>query len=301
MNCALATRDWEARFESWGKPPSQTERDKCENAERAIRKAIAASDALASRSVEVFAQGSYRNRTNVRQDSDVDICILCRDIFFFDLPEGMTREQFGFTTPGNYSYDVFKNDVHKALVSYFGNAVVTRGNKAFDIHENTYRIDADAVPAFEYRRYDRIDAYHGGTRFFPNNGATVTNWPQQNYDNGVTKNDATGGRFKAVVRILKRLRYEMADAGVTAPNSMPSYLIECLVWNVPNEGFGHKTYREILRYAIAHLWNATRSFDPCKEWGEINELKYLFRTDQPWTLDPTHSFLDAAWTYLGFQ
>ena len=70
------SRDWENTFSSWGQPPSQTERDKCENAERAVRKAIAESSALANRSISVFTQGSYANRTNVRQDSDVDIYVL---------------------------------------------------------------------------------------------------------------------------------------------------------------------------------------------------------------------------------
>lgn len=301
MNYAVATRDWEASFESWGKPPGETERDKCENAERAIRKAIAASNVLSTRSVDVFAQGSYRNRTNVRKDSDVDICILCRDVFFFDLPDGITREQFGFTSPGNYSYEQFKNDVGSALVSYFGNTGVTRGNKAFDIHANTYRVDADAVPAFEYRRYNNFTSYHEGTRFFPDQGGTVTNWPQQNYDNGVAKNDATGRRFKSLVRILKRLRNEMADAGFPAATPIPSYLIECLGWNVSNEGLAHNAYKDDVRYALAHLWNNTRSDESCHEWGEINELKYLFRAGQPWTRQGTNSFLHAAWNYVGFE
>jgi hypothetical protein len=56
-----------------------------------------------------------------------------------------------------------------------------------------------------------------------------------------------------------------------------------------------------MRYALAHLWNQTRTTDACCEWGEINELKYLFRGGQPWTLEQAHSFLDAAWNYIGFQ
>lgn len=78
--------DWEATFSSWGAPPGDTEQTKSENTERAIRKAIAASDKLNSRSIEVFVQGSYANRTNVRQDSDVDICVLFTGAFFLITP-----------------------------------------------------------------------------------------------------------------------------------------------------------------------------------------------------------------------
>jgi hypothetical protein len=53
---------------SWAKPPGSTEQDKCDNAVRGIRKAIDGSTKLASKTISVFALGSYCNRTNVRQD-----------------------------------------------------------------------------------------------------------------------------------------------------------------------------------------------------------------------------------------
>lgn len=293
-------RDWESTFRSWGQAPSQTERDKCENAERAIRKAIAASSTLANRSITVFAQGSYANRTNVRQDSDVDICVMCRDVFFFDLPQGVQREHYGIS-PATYDYSQFKNEVGDALVSYFGGSSVTRGNKAFDVHANTYRVDADVVPAFEYRRYTSATSYHEGTKFLPDRGYEVINWPQQNYDNGVAKNGRTAERFKAMVRVMKRLRNEMNDSGHTAAAPIPSFLNECLVWNVTDQGFNHSTYTADVRYVIAHLWEQTRTVDTCNEWGEINELKYLFRGGQPWTREQVNTFLHAAWNYVGFQ
>jgi hypothetical protein len=252
----------------------------------------------------VFAQGSYANRTNVREDSDVDICVLCKDTCFTDytMSDGLSDAVFGHGT-AVYPYPAFKNDVEAALKSYFGESAVTRGNKALDVRANTYRIDADVVACCEHLRYmgNPNNHYHlSGTQLIPDDGGTIINWPRQNYDNGVEKNDATGRRFKAVVRILKRLRNEMADAGHAAAEPIPSYLIECLAWNVPNEGFGHDMYKDDVRYALTHLWNQTRSEDSCKEWGEVNELKYLFREGQPWKREDTNLFLQAAWEYIGF-
>jgi len=45
---------WEEQFQEWAKPPGITEQTKCENAERACRKAIAASAPLAGHSVSVI-------------------------------------------------------------------------------------------------------------------------------------------------------------------------------------------------------------------------------------------------------
>lgn len=302
---AESNRDWEATFCSWGAAPSDTEKTKCENAERAIRKAIDASAKLSLKSIDVFAQGSYANRTNVRQDSDVDICVLYTGAFFpdYSMSHGLTGPALGYVD-GTYLYADFKNDVEAALVSYFGSNSVKRGSKAFDVHANTYRIDADVVPCFEHRRFHGTldnNWYDSGTQLCPDNGARIVNWPRQNYTNGVEKNSQTGRRFKAVTRILKRLRNEMADDGYEAVKSIPSYLIECLVWNVPNEGFGHNTLEADVRYALAHLWNETRTDDTCKEWGEINELKYLFRSVQPWNRAQVHTFLQSVWDCIGFE
>jgi len=92
----------------------------------------------------------------------------------------------------------------------------------------------------------------------------------------------------------------MVEEGIEAAAPIPSFLIECLVWNVPNEGFGHEDYADDIRYALAHAFNETISDETCKEWGEVNELKYLF-VAQPWTRYQANQFLDAAWNYIGFE
>ena len=81
------SRDWESIFTTWSQGPSETEESKAENAERQIRQTISASPKLQSRNIVVFTQGSYRNRVNVRQESDVDIGILCYDSFFPEYPK----------------------------------------------------------------------------------------------------------------------------------------------------------------------------------------------------------------------
>jgi hypothetical protein len=300
-------RDWESIFRNWSKPSSDTEEQKCENAERMIRDAIRGSRSLSGRTIEIFPQGSYQNNTNVRQDSDVDICVRCMDVFFYEIPNeaGFTREDAGISD-ASYTYSQFKNEVEQALVAKFGSQAVRRGNKAFDVHASSYRVDADVVACFEHRRYtyrgqDGRYNYLSGTEFQPDNGGSIINWPIQNYENGIIKNKATGDRFKYITRILKRLRNEMEETGISSAEPIPSYLIECLVWNVPNERFGHDQYIDDARYALAYTFNETLSEDKCREWGEVNELKYLFRPSQSWTREQAHAFLDTAWNYIGFE
>ena len=87
---------------------------------------------------------------------------------------------------------------------------------------------------------------------------------------------------------------------IGAANDIASFLIESLVWNVPDSYFGADTYTDMIKNVLAHTASDTSEQSRCHEWGEVNELKYLFRAGQPWTRDQANSFLIAAWTYLGF-
>ena len=296
--------DLEDTFTSWANGPSTTEQTKCENAETAIRKAIAANEKLAAMDIAVFAQGSYRNKTNVKQDSDVDICVRLDSTFFTDYPDGKADKDFG-NKDGSINFADYRNLIQKALEDRFGKDSVTRGDKSFKIHANTYRIDADVVATFEHRRYqvkpDGSYYYLSGIEFITDAGKKIINWPNQHYDNGLKKHEDTGRRYRKVIRILKRLRNEMQDEGIEGAKNIASCLIESLVWNVQNDGFGHDTYTDDVRYVLAHLFNETMKDETCSEWGEVSELKYLFRSIQPWTREQAHNFISAAWDYIGFE
>lgn len=292
--------DWESTFSAWAQPPGQTEQQRCANAEQAIKNAIKGSTILRGRDVQVFTQGSYRNNTNVKKESDVDVAVVCYNVFFSDLPSGKTWNDFGITD-GNYNYAQFKKEVGQALVSYFGSGSVTPGNKAFNIRANSYHVDADVAPFFEHRRYQGNGTYLSGVELRPDNGGKVINWPQQHYDNGVAKNNQTNRSFKSVVRILKSLCVYMEENDIAAAKNIPGFLIECLTWNCPNQSFMYSSYMADVRACLAYLFNNTRTDDQCAEWGEVSELKYLFRGGQKWTRTQAHGFISAAWDYLGFE
>ncbi len=304
MVVAVANRNWEEVFTTWSAGPSTSEQEKCENAERMVKKAIAASSKLANKDLRVFVQGSYKHRTNVRVDSDVDVCVCLRDTFSPRLDDGLTDADLGYTA-ATYKHDEFKNDVEAALREHFGASAVVRGKKAFDVHANTYRVDADVVPTLEHRWHFKYGTGEigviNGTALFPDGGSPILNFPDQTYANGVSKNSATNKSYKPLVRILKRLRNEMGENGIRGPANIPSFLIDCLAWNVPIESFDRGDYRADVRAVLAHIFNSTRKDEDCADWFEVNGIKYLFRSSQPWTREVAHAFADAAWDYIGFK
>jgi predicted nucleotidyltransferase len=291
--------DLENKFNNWTKPPSDTEEAKLLNAERMIREAIKADKCLNSKSIEIFGQGSYANDTNVRLNSDIDICIRLFDTIFYELPEGTTKETFNITD-SSYTFSTYKDNVEIALVNYFGEDDVKRGNKAIRIAENTNRIAADVVPAFELRRYLTNGRYYSGTKFFTDKGFEVENWPKQHIENGIAKNTLTHKAFKRTVRILKKLALEMEENGSTLTKKITSFLIECLVWNVPNDTFSYDRWSEIVNQVIIFLYNNTKTDEACGEWVEVSELLYLFRGARAWTRIDVNNFLVEMWNYIGY-
>lgn len=303
-------RDWETTFSSWASPPSDTEHERCERVIRAIRTAVSNSAELQAKNILVFTQGSFRNRVNVRQESDVDVGVMLYDYFLDQYPEGKTRADFGNYDVTNYPFSQFKNELEAALVNHFGRATVTRGNKAFDIKATASQVEADVVPLFEFRQYWDSDRYRAGVALLPDDNSRrienyperlVDYWPQTplHYENGVSKNDQTSRRFKGMVRILKKLRVELEDAGKAVAAEVPGYLIECLVWNAPNWCFEQPSWEDRVQSVLRFLWQSTAESTLCDKWCEVDAIKYLFRPSQPWTQEQAHAFINAAWDYVG--
>lgn len=304
-------RDWESTFTFWAQSPSNTEQERCERVVASICTAINRSPELEARKILVFTQGSFRNRVNVRQDSDVDVGVMLYEYFLAEYPVGKGNADFG-NHDIDYTFARFKNELEEALVAYFGRHAVTRGNKAFDIKASASEVEADVVPVWEFRQYWEHGGYRAGVALIPDNSdRRIVNYPERlvdywpdtplHYENGVAKNTATHRRFKGMVRILKKLRIELDDAGSAAAAAVPGYLAECLVWNAPDWCFRHYTWEDRVQSVLSFLWQNTRDHSLCVDWCEVDAIKYLFRGSQPWTRDQAHAFINAAWGYVGVK
>jgi hypothetical protein len=300
-------RDWESTFSDWTGRASDAEQSRYEWTRDEIREALG-SPALASRSFDVYAKGSYPNFTNVVRDSDVDIAVELTDIIrnqFSHRAEGMTMEDFGLSRyRGDYSLSRFKDEVEQALIDRFGSGPVERGKKAIHIRESQRGLAADVVPCQTHRQYISPQGrYRQGIRLLndANPGERIVNYPKHHLDKGVNKNDATSRRYKRVVRILKRLENEMVERSVIG--EVPSFLVESAVFNVPNGRFNHSSWTARIRATLAYVFNGTMNAEcvASTDWMEANNIKYLFHSSQNWTHQQAHEFASEAWGYIGFD
>jgi hypothetical protein len=215
--------------------------------------------------VEIYLQGSYKNDTNIRGDSDVDVVVELNTTFSHNahaLPAEQ-QEAFQATYPITaYPWANFRTDVLKTLRAYYGAAIVTEGNRALKLPRQPGRVGADVVVVIEHKEFDYFvnrDLHQDakGIAFFTQReGRRVINFPKLHYDNGCNKNsaDRTGGNYKATVRIFKNARGCLIDRGVIPDDLAPSYFIECLVHSVPDARFRGKR-SDIMFESLSWLWH----------------------------------------------
>jgi hypothetical protein len=306
--------DWHEQFKQWAKPPTDVEEAKASKAAELINKAVRETQILASVNFKVYPTGSYRNNTNIKLGSDVDVALVLTDAIYFSLPEGLTTADVGLGRDVTYGMAEFRRDVGRALTVQFG-STVTPGTKTFRIAANGSRLPADATPFLVHRQYTgRRDAqgrweYHEGVELRPTDVPTrrIINWHDDHYDRGVARNTATRRRFKRVARILKQLREAMEARGnaeqraAAAPAA--SFLLECLAYNAPDGCYNLQegTYFDDVRAVIADGYQKTASDERANAMLEVNGRKLLFGSHQGWTRAQAHEFLLRAWQYVGFK
>jgi len=232
---------------------------------------------------DVYLQGSYKNNTNIRGDSDVDVVVQLNSIFRHNEP----GTQLGFPS-ASYTWQDFREDVKTALINYYGKSRVREGRKTLKV-ETSY-LPADVVVCIQYRKYppypkSEDDYTEGMTFYVPSESRWVVNYPKLHYDNGAAKNQRTNGWYKPTIRMFKNARTYLIERG--APQDLaPSYFLECLLYNVPDDKFGG-TFQDTFYNVIIWLLQADLSAFRCQ-----NEQDQLFGSSpEQWSEDKAKRFL----------
>lgn len=294
-------RDWETWLRNSTGPASETEEQDRDRTEKRIRDAIIASDLPSS--VRVYAKGSFANNTNVRRDADVDVAVEWNETIKVNTwgdTAGMTPAQLGYTPVDEaMTPDEFRRRVERALIAAFGTGPVdSTPDKHVGVMAGAGTLDADVVPCFALDRYDAPRATCRGHRIYAKSGGSVDNFPKQNYENGVAKNDATSRRYKENVRCIKRLVGELYDDRVIS-RDYPGYLLESLVYNVPNPRFGHDRRYDDIQSAFGYLWNGLQDESVYLAWREPSELLMLFRGRADRIPRNALNVIEKAWQRIG--
>lgn len=297
---------WNDRLAHWERPASFHEEAKIERAARMVRNNISANAWLVGERVSVRPQGSYFNNTNVRLEADMDVRVQHPDlkvIYLDGADEPRADAVLGYALTGGTLGDTMaemRAQLAGSLRRQFGaHRVDTSGNKAIRVDAlDGSRADCDVVPAFTLQVVSETNGSYGsiaGVAILGKDGSWTLNFPEQHNFNGIEKRRRTAHRFKKVVRMLKRLNYELVDSG-DIPSRMPSFFVECLVYRVEDIYFMNADddrFSRLLR-VLGRAWTLLNDQAWISSASEINDLKYLFHPNQAWTVDQARLFVASA-------
>lgn len=253
---------------------------------------------------DVYLQGSYRNTTNIRGDSDVDVVVELNSVFNSNVSSLTTDEVSAYHrsySDASYTFGEFRSEVLASLMAYYGSAAVSEGNKSIKVDSGTSRLPSDVVPCLEHRKYNYFmntsqQSYVEGIVFYTRReNRRVVNFPKVHYENGARKkNDAnTRGSYKPTVRMFKNARSRLVNNGVIESDVAPSYFVECFLYNVANDAFSGD-YGD--RYINVLSWLANADFDSfvCQneqtplfgdtpeQWSKGNAIELLAALIKSW-------------------
>jgi hypothetical protein len=284
----------EDQLTTWAKIGAQTT---SKDTYAAVKLALEYKDAgYHDKNYQVFLQGSYGNDTNIRKESDVDVVIQLDSIFTYDIESLPADQQTTFRQshgPSAYTQSVYRQHVLDVLYERFGTDVEP-GTKAVKIAANGNRRNSDVLIAIQHRRYSQYTGDDNanqvtGISFQKSDGTRVVNYPKKHKANMIAKNQNTNEWFKHIVRIYKNARQRMIADGLIKEGGAPSYYIEGLLYNVPDNQFG-TSYENSMVNTINWLAKADQSKLAC-----ANMQYWLLRgpADVTWNSADCTAFIDG--------
>lgn len=255
---------------------------------------------MSSFTLDVYLQGSYKNSTNIRNSSDVDIVVELTAVYYTDttqLSPSAKQEYDRHRSSSEFKFEYFRSQVHQALVKAFGNNVVHPAPKCIKIDEHGTYTSADVVPCYTHKVFlnfpDNSERdSRKGMAFNTDTGTRIVNFPKQHFDAMTKKSTDTDGKFKEYVRLFKTLKEELIVSGQLGEGEAPSYYIENLLFNVPNSYFmGAGTYTNKFYGILKYIYDANES-DAVLRYQCANQFQLLF-SDTTWNREDFRKYLNG--------
>lgn len=157
----------------------------------------------------IYLQGSYRNSTNVKDNSDIDIVV-----------------EYDSNIDVTCLKDYICGRIDNAHNFHF-----TTGSKTVKYKglRNQY-VPADIVPCVSVRGKTGCVALYDSSK-----RTMIHNYPKIHIQNGEDKSGRTDGNSKKAVRMMKNARNHLEDRGIKV--NVSSFVIECMLYNVPDGMF----------------------------------------------------------------
>ena len=249
---------------------------------KTIRKVLDQYPPLAEVKYDVRLQGSYSNKTNIQGDSDVDVVLELQSTSHY-------KADSAYDT-----WKLFRRDALRALRKGLGEKCVRQGSKSIKVKATQSTLAADVVVCLPYDTHARNSSSVEGITFWALPGKCwVGSHPKQHSENGKDKDRRTLQRYRETVRMFKSARNHLKSEGRIEADLAPSYFVECLVYNAPDDAFQprfQETYCAVVNW-MRGAWlenmlcqnGQQRLFGPSPEqWSTDDAREFIGRLVDLW-------------------
>lgn len=231
---------------------------------------------------DIFLQGSYKNDTNLRRDSDVDVVVQLvvelqpRVVKLSDIQLEQDKDHIR-----SYKrWRSFRKQILEALRAIYGIEAVTSGRKSLKLAKGILPASADVVVT--------LRCGNGLAFYLPDDHRWVVSYPQQHYKRGLKKEKATTSRYKRTIRMFKCARNHLVENDIIKSKTTSSYFIESLLYNVPDNLF-KADYRQTYSGIVTYLKSAN-----LKQFNSQNGIRQLFgKSKDLWNVGDAQKFILA--------
>lgn len=251
-----------SQLETWKKPGAD---DSATKTYSRVKNVLNSDDSVLvneGKSFDVYLQGSYKNATNIYADSDVDLVVQLNSTWRRNLSQLSKSQKSAYKesySSASYGWEDFHEDVVETLRDYYGWSSVDIEDRAVVLDSDSLPLTGDIVICQQYRRYNLFSSksdqdFDEGIIFWDQStNEKIIGYPKIHHKNGVDKNKVVNGRFRETIRIFKNARSYLIEKDEIGEGLAPSFFIECLLYNVPEEKFKYDLqdrFVEILNWLL---------------------------------------------------
>ncbi len=252
----------------------------------------------------VLPFGSQYFDSAISQNTPLDIYVINKKDYYYDAQSTVDTSSLNLPTE-KIDYKKYRDTIYKCIQKHFGKHNVSLVANTIYIKQEQYRVHVK--PAISYHAYTNVIDKTGktivsfieGVTLLNKDGSNVVYYPYHEQKNYHNVNIKTDNRFNSIVRVFKHLS-DWISRKEGYSTMVSSFLITCLVYNVPNVIIKRMSgYDDAVAEIVNYLYDILTT-DLYKEMYEINDIKLLFSSKQVWTKDATLDFILKSKRYIKY-
>ena len=246
--------------------PSPTYEESASRAYNHIKQILENDQGMKELAPYIFLQGSYKRDTAIYTINDVDIVVLCTNLYHppsNGLGQSYSRDDiFSIVAQA-----IMANDLYKDKVRY------TATSKCIKVMTS---VRLDVLPVVCHKGHNNVK-HEPVIMYHPDYAKWVKTYARYHQIRCSEKNAITNGNFIPVIKILKHLR----DNTQGLSDLAPSFYIECLLYDISNNRYGNPLALAIAQVLVDIATNYTPDFvytkglsSPCKDRQIFSSLEW---------------------------